>query len=214
MKTKFVDAVGFDLDNTLYRETQEVKDIIMRYILTKASSLLEEPVEAIKPKYQQLYLASQSARQSLEALGIPGAALLVQEALEQADVARILPRDERLVSLFDRLQKDYCLFLITGSSERQSLRKLQALGLEQTRFAVSLYAGSPYTRYDGTAFTYIASTTIIPLHRLFFIGDREQADIIPAKKLGIKTAIVHGTSTAADYQLEAIYDLERILLSS
>ena len=45
-----------------------------------------------------------------------------------------------------------------------------------------------------------------------FVGDREKSDILPAKKLGIKTAIVNSMSQSADYQLKTIYDLEEILL--
>jgi len=54
----------------------------------------------------------------------------------------------------------------------------------------------------------------IELSELFFVGDREEVDILPALKFGITTAIVNSSSNAASYELKKIYDLEKILLEN
>ncbi len=212
MVRKFVDAVGFDLDNTLYVMTEPINTKITDYLLQQASSRLRQPLAVVREAYDRIHATTQSARRTLAALGITEPALLVQEALEHADIASLLQPDQRLISLLGKLQEHYRLFLITGSSEQQSEDKLQALGIQPTLFDPRLYSGSPYERHNGTAFTHVATTLGFRVDRLFFVGDRETVDILPAKASGVTTAIVNAKSEHATYQLETLYDLEKILL--
>ncbi len=210
---KLVDAVGFDLDNTLYCQTPAITQKIQEYIISRASVLLQRPLEQVQREYTRIYTQLQSGRRTLEALGISEAQALVQDALEHADITSLLQRDERFVSLFQRLQTSYRLFLLTGSQEQTAHNKLRALGISPTAFNLSLYAGARYERHDGSAFRHVAQVFGVPLTRLFFVGDREKVDILPAKQLGVKTAIINASSPHADYQLTTLYDLEGILLT-
>ena len=212
MTSQFVDAVGFDLDDTLYTQTPAIRQTIHAHIMARVSADLHISLQETEQTYQRLYPAYQSARRTLEALGISEPQQLVQDALEHADIAGSLQTDDRLVSLLRNLQTSYRLFLITGSEQQASHRKLDALGIPLHFFSVCLYAGAEHRRHDGTAFIYVAQKLGLPLHRMLFVGDREKVDILPAKQLGVKTAIVNAQSEHADYQLETIYDLEKILL--
>jgi len=209
-----IDAVGFDLDNTLYTQTPEIEEKIQDYIYEKSAAILGKPKEEVKKAFQARYAVLQSASRSLTSIGIlsiDAAKEIVQTSLEEADVASVLKKDDRLVEMLQKLSQNHKLFLITGSKEQLSYNKLHALGINEAIFNPRLYAGSEYKRHDGTAFHYVSSSLGIPFRKMMFVGDREKVDIIPATELGIRTAIVNAKSEKATYQLQSIYDLESIL---
>ena len=204
-----IKAVGFDLDNTLYKVNDRMDNLIRNYIITKASLILNRDV---KEEFNNYFKEFQSGRRSLLALGIKDAAELVQEALEKADISLELKPDKELVSLLNDLSKVYTLYLITSSAETEALKKLKALNIDFNLFSIKLYNDCKYKREDTTVFPYVASLLELRVNELMFVGDREYVDILPANKLGVITAIVNAKSEHATYELERIYDLRRILL--
>ena len=207
-----IESVGFDLDGTLYKPNDEVNEQIRRYACERASELLGRKYDEVRSEFNIYFLDTQSASQSLVKLGIENGKEIMQEALEKADIASILGRDERLADLIVRLAENYKLFLITSSPERNALAKLNALGINSILFSPKLYGDSEYIRDDGSAFNYVSGEQSVLLSQMMFVGDRKQTDIIPAKRWGMRTAIVNARSKEADYQLDSIYDLEGILL--
>jgi len=210
-----IGAVGFDLDNTLYAKNPIIDKKINDYICLKASNILKKELIEVKASFQQKYSELHSSHGSLMAIGIENEDLaisIVQEALENADISSSLSRDIKLNDMLKKLSQYYKLFMITGSRKDLAIKKLDALGVDKNLFYPALYAYSIYERYNGSAFSYVSSIISIPPNRIMFVGDREKSDILPAKKLGIKTAIVNSMSQSADYQLKTIYDLEEILL--
>ncbi len=214
-----IKAVGFDLDNTLYVQTPEVHASIQNHIARRAAELLGRDYDAVKREFDAHYAELHSAGQSLREMGIANCGVdprdIVQEALEQADVASVLSRDDRLVAMFDRLDQVLPLFLITTSGRVIAHRKLYAIGIEPIRFRVALYAEEAnrgLERRDGTAFCHVAQELGVRLDEMLFVGDREKTDITPAAELGMKTAIVNARSEHATIELASIYDLECLLL--
>lgn len=204
-------SLGFDLDNTLYRQSPEMNEKIQEHACRKASTILNQPYEVVRSRFDKIFSETQSGRISLEAIGIANGKEMIQEALENADIVSVLKEDVRLREMLGNLANFHKLFLITGSSEQIALGKLEAIGLNPSTFSPSLYAESPYKRVDGSAFRYVASLHNVGFDRMMFVGDREKVDIIPARDLGVKTAIVNATSNLADIRLRDIYELEKIL---
>ncbi len=207
-----VDLVGFDLDKTLYEPNPAIDEKIQDYACRKASEILNKDYSFIRKEFDRLFLETQSGKDSLTILGLKNGSDIMQEALEYSDISSILEEDKELNRMMKNLKKVYGLFLITGSAKRIALKKLEALGIDSKIFHPTLYSESKYKRKDGSAFNYVSNLCNVPFEKMMFVGDREQADIIPAKKLGIKTAIVNSVSKEADYQLKSIYDLDKILL--
>ena len=209
-----IGAVGFDLDNTLYVKNPTIDNEINNYICLKASKFLKRKLQEVNDLYNKKYSELQSSRLSLIAMGIEEdkAISIVQEALENSNIAAYLKKDYQLVDLLKSLSHHYSLFLITGSRKDIAIKKLNALGIDKKLFYPILYSDSRQKREDGAAFSHVSLLLNLQPINMMFIGDREKVDIIPAKKLGIKTAIVNSTSQFADYQLKTIYDLEEILL--
>lgn len=203
--------LGFDLDKTLYKPDPKIDERIQEYICRKASEILGVSYNEAKRRFHESYSKTQSGTLSLNDLGIENGFEIVQEALENADVASVLERDGRLIEMLNRLSVPYRLFLLTSSNQDSALKKLSALGINPKIFSPAFYGYPPSERVNGLPFPEISRQYGVPFERMMFVGDRENVDIIPAKQLGIKTAIVHGKSSEADYQLDEIYDLEIIL---
>mgnify|MGYP001611829940 FL=1 len=94
-RLKNLKAVGFDLDNTLYAQTQEISELITDYICKKASDCLGMSYKVVREVFQKANNELQSARRSLALLGIPieDGKTFVQEALENANIAKALKKD-------------------------------------------------------------------------------------------------------------------------
>lgn len=206
-------AIGFDLDNTLYAQTPEITELITDYICNNVSVCLGMDYKVVREVYLKATAELQSARRALKLLGMPQeiCRTLVQEALENANIADALTKDERLCSMLSKMSKNYQIYLITSNSKDQTKKKLNALGLENDMFHPLLDSNVKYLRDDGEAFIYVSAALNLSLRNMMFVGDREKVDIIPAANLGMLTAIVNAKSDLAHFELQTIHDLEKIL---
>ena len=65
---------------------------------------------------------------------------------------------------------------------------------------------------DPEPFRLLLKITGLPADQHLYIGDRELVDILPAKKLGMKTILVWGKSKIADLSLPTVYDVAEVLI--
>ncbi|MBX4212438.1 HAD family hydrolase [Candidatus Pacearchaeota archaeon] len=210
-------AIGFDLDKTLYKPNNDIDKRIQDYACEQASKHLCQPYNDVRLKFTEQLAILNSGRRALMSLGISEdkAQNMIQEGLENADISIILQPDKKLASLIEKISWQYKTFLITTSTENLACKKLEALGIDKDLFYPKLYADAmpKYKRENGTAFKYVSDILKVPLQEVMFVGDRESVDILPANELNMKTAIVNAKSVHASYQLNEIYDLEKILFS-
>lgn len=210
-----IKLIGFDLDGTLYKPNEKINKKIRDYLCKRAGHILNKSYHEIKDKFNKLYKKTQSGTDSLRLMEIKNSSSLTQEALENVDITPFLKKDLELLSTLYRLKEKYKLFLITGSPKKITNKKLRALGINSKIFSIKIYdnsSKSKYKRKDGSAFIHISKLYNIPLYNMMFIGDREKIDIIPAKKLNLKTVIINAKSKIADFNLKKISELEKILL--
>lgn len=208
-----IQSVGFDLDNTLFKPNATINEYIRSYACRRASEILSKPYNEVRTVYNEHYEKCQSSRRSLRAMGIEDVDTIMQNSLEQEEIVALLQKDEALNGMLKRLARRYALYLITTNAQNTSLRKLDALGIDANLFSPKIYelGNKLHKRLDGSAFHYVSELHGVDLSEMFFVGDREQTDILPAKKLGLMTAIVNTKSLHAHYQLEDIYQLEELL---
>ncbi len=206
-----VKALGFDLDGTLYKQDDGVNRAIRDYACEKASEILGKDYTLLREEFEVLYNQQQSGRVAFGMLGIKDGKALMQEAIENVDMSKVLKQDSRLVGVLNKLGESRNLFLVTSSSQKSALSKLGALGISPLAFDIALYGRSGFIREDGTAFEYASNKFGVPYREMMFVGDRESVDILPAKGLGIWTAMVNGFSEKADFNLKDIYQIGEIL---
>ncbi|MFC1711308.1 HAD family hydrolase [Patescibacteria group bacterium] len=67
---------------------------------------------------------------------------------------------------------------------------------------------------DPYAFKLILNYTKLKPENHLFIGDSDKKEMIPAKKLGMKTCLVWGKSKVADISLKTVYEVESLFKTS
>ncbi len=211
-----IKAIGFDLDNTLYEQTEEIAQEIRSYICLKAAEILGYDIDRARDIFFQFFDQNQSGSLSLVQMGISDRSTargIVNEALAETRIEQYLRNDPEQVAIMHRLSEQYVLFLITTSSKESAEKKLRALGIDPDIFSVKIYGDSHYVKEGKSAFEFVSSTLSLPFYQIFFLGDRPKTDIVPPFKLGIKTGIIHGESEYAHYQIERIGELEDLFLN-
>lgn len=213
-----IKVLGFDLDQTLYPRSKEIDGMIQGYIYEKIALHKKVTFEEAATLFRDLYQEGRgmSGRKTLETLGVPGAADIIQEALEKADIASVLVTDTRTINLLTRLKEKYPnLDLITGSGRSEIVKKFRALGIREDTF-VNIISGEDASKSDGGAFNkWLALYPQFTPEQFLYIGDKSASDHLPAKNLSINSILVNLKEIDSELecpQYHSLFEIEEILL--
>jgi len=200
----------WDVDLTFYTVSPQMKKEFQNKIYEYISRKLKIPIDEAKQSYKKEFKRKKSKTAAMEALGLERDA--IQEVIDSIDKSRYLKGDLRLVQLFRHL-KHYKHAIVTNSTRTSMEKTLKILGLEKNSFEtiitkedVSTYKPSP------EPFIKVMDMLGAKAEECVSIGDVDHSDIIPAKKLGMKTIFVWGKSKYADASVPTIYEVERLLV--
>lgn len=117
--------------------------------------------------------------------------------------------DETLPEIFTGLQGK--IALLTSAPRVWTTKVLTHLDLNET-FGSAIYTGEPDVRKPNPqAFQQIVDDFEVEPSQVFSVGDQEESDIIPAKKIGMRAILVGQGKTCADYQAEDIFTAVNLL---
>ncbi len=209
--------IGFDLDGTLYPYTAEiqnrVKDEIAKKVLDKKPELnsIDNARKFLEEKYKEL----ESTTKIMAYLGYENPSKAMDECLAKADILDLLKKDKVLEKIIKELAQAYTLYLITGSPEDLTIKKLEKIGINPDYFKLKVYSDTPGAglKFDGDAFNFIIKKSNAPPSCHVYIGDRPNTDILPSKKLGMKTIAV-GDIKEADIQIKEIHEIKGLFIPS
>ncbi|HLC70952.1 MAG TPA: HAD family hydrolase [Candidatus Nanoarchaeia archaeon] len=212
MTLSHIKAVGFDLDQTLYQETLETRALVRTEIYCFMAETMSIPVSEAKQKFEQAYAQFDAGGRALESLGISEGSERLRDCVVKADVSRLLKPDTQLEQMMDRISKDYFTFLITESRRDDAIKKLHALGLCPSMFKFTSYWDTSSERkHTGTIYPLISNLNGFKPEEHLYVGDKLNDDILPAKRVGLKTVLVGSNSSEADYSISNIHELESLL---
>lgn len=214
-----VKVVGFDLDQTLYPKSPEIDEEIQKYIYKKIAEKrncsVEEAEKLFKSHYPKL-----SGSKTLVELGfeLERARNIVQEALENADIARFLEPNPKLIELLRELKKKYYLSLITSSSEKVSRDKLSKLNIPLDLFDYTSFGEFP--KSDGTAFKewlkhFQEMDSSLKPENFLYVGDRKSSDVDVPQSLGMKAVLVNVREKDPEVkvpQFSSVLEIKEVLL--
>lgn len=211
-----IKIIGFDLDQTLYPKSPEIDSAIQAYIYEKIAETKRCDLARAEKLFKNLYQDGKglSGGQTLEALEIPNAREIVQEALERADVAPFLKPNKKTVELLEKLKEKYLYIdLISGSSEKQVLSKLERLEIHPRLFT-HIIGGIP--KSDGTAYKmWLSAYPDNKAEEFLYIGDRPSSDCVVPGGFGIQSILVNANKndqTISCLQLSSLEELENYLI--
>ena len=105
--------------------------------------------------------------------------------------------------------------MLTNSNSRENIkRKLELIGLSSERFEfiiTSVEVG--FNKPHSKIFEQLINQSKLKPSEIIYVGDREIVDIIPAKKLGIRTCLVGGISKEADLSVASPVELLEMFIS-
>jgi len=208
---KDIKVLVWDLDKTLSKKNLEIDRIFQKKVYHNLASYLNISFQQAKERFRKRQKKLKGTTISLNSFGLDGYKTMA-EVMESINWRRFLKYDEKLILMFKKL--DYLKhILLTDNPEIVGLLKLKLLGLNANLFAKRLFAVDlRVTKPDKRLFKMVLNYSNLFPEQHLMIGDREEKDIIPAKKLGARTCLVWGKSKVADISLKTVYDVEKLFI--
>lgn len=213
MKLKNIEAVGFDLDGTLYPNTREIdnriRTLLAGKVLEKKPGLKD--IGKARKFFDERYGALQSITKILKEVGYGNEVSEIKNwCLVNANILDLIEPNQDLVEILRKMHDKYTTYLLTSSPEELSYSKLEKIGINPDTFHYSFFSDIG-SKSDGDAFDYVLYSIQIPAERHVYCGDEKIKDILPAKKRGMKTIAIGSKIPEADICIENINKIEEVL---
>ncbi len=182
--------VAWDLDGTLYPANPELRQAFDQEKIKTVAQKFQLSFEQAQEKFRQKYKELSSNTKTLDFFGIPGQEFALKMWFSLNLEQYIQPNPE-LAQQLKQLKNKTKLqqFMLTNSNSLDSIKlKLNLIGLGLDLFDRvfnSIEIG--YNKPDQRAFAVLWQETGFKPAEIVYIGDRANTDILPAKKLGLKT---------------------------
>lgn len=201
-----VKVIIWDLDGTLYQDAPGLSELIRSEIYKRLAKAMGVSVEEAQREYDKKYQEVEGATKTLETFGLNGIEI-VDEVFERIDFSRYLKKNPKLPVLFASLAS-FRHILLTNNRREHALKKLEAIGLDPAVFEeiICTYDLGIF-KPDRRVFELVLEKTGLPPNQHLYVGDQEKKDIVPAKAVGMRTAMVWGNSEMADISLPTVYDI-------
>lgn len=212
-----IKVIGFDLDQTLYPKSPKIDEAIQSYIYEKIASHKGCNLDHARKLFTDLYQGGKglTGSQTLTALDIPNPKEIVQEALENADIAEFLVPDSEVLELLTLIKNHYQhMDLITGSILAIAKNKLAKLAIPITIFD-QVITGE-IAKSDGSAYReWLKRYPDLKPEQFLYIGDREKSDYCVPQELGMPSILVNiriPNNEIACLQLSSLKAIKNYLL--
>jgi FMN phosphatase YigB (HAD superfamily) len=205
-------AVGFDLDGTFYETKGEIDNRIRTKLAEKILEINPNflDVDSARDYFEKRYAEGNSSTRILKEAGYGEYASTMRDwCLANADILDLIKPNKNLVSILERMSEKYELNLITSSPKQLSLNKLERLGITAEIFYLKFFDSR---KSDGESFKEMISFSNFPAEEHVYIGDSLISDILPAKRLGMKTIAVDSNINEASITINNINEIENLLL--
>ncbi len=204
---KDIKVIVWDLDGTLYPNIPELAKAIHDAFIAilgerknlnykDAAHLLDATVKIQK-----------GFTRSLQALGCGSRLSIIKRIEELVDKTSYLKIDPKIMSLFQQLSQ--LRHILTSDTTHATINKeLEALGLSATIFELVLGVDDTQTtKPDIIYFSSVLEYTHLTPAEHLFVGDRVEVDLLPAKRMGMRTCLVGGSSYEVDFSLPDVYQV-------
>lgn len=190
-----VKALVFDLEGTLYNSKElanEWRLQVFKLIREKTGKSDEEILKEFLKIVEEL--RGQGFRRPpvsdiVDRMGISRKDFY--SAIDSVDATKFLKPDPELKKTLEHMKGKWKLAMLTNLSRKSTLNILKALDLDSNLFeplitASEMEKGKP----DPEPFRRISKALDLKPSSIMMVGDSVSSDLAPAKKLGMKTALV------------------------
>ena len=206
-----IKAVIFDLDDTLYFETDYVKSGFSAVAAALNNEQLGERlwalfVESPKNVYQRAGMTEEECQKSIS---------IYRSHLPKIELSKSVV--ETLVVLRDR---GYILGIITDGRPEGQWNKINALGIKEFVSHIIVtdeLGGIEFRKPCPKAFELMKQFCDVEYGEMIYVGDNAKKDFIAPVMLGMKTChykssgLYHSEQSSADYEILSLSELLKIL---
>lgn len=209
-----VRCVLFDLDGTLY-DSPEYSDRLETEILRFVSEKLElggsETKELLNQRRKQLGTLTRA----IQSLGIDRNAFF-QALTDRISPSLYISRDSEVQETIRALREQgFKTGLVSNSGRPLVLKILDAIGLDRSLFDVIITSTEAEPKPSPQPFQLAAEKLACAVEEIVYVGDREEAEIQPAKHFGLKTILVSRSgavqNVSADIVIRSVSEVLNLL---
>ena len=187
----------WDLDGTLYPENLNLKKHIDDLIVNSIALKNNWTNKVAEQKIKQKVLEMKSTTKSLDYFGVDGTQFFIN-IWETIDLGLYIQKNKKLSKLFKESKIKNSIF--TNSNTLNNVKaKLKIIGINPKDFSFIMTSTQiGFTKPDKKVFEAIIKKSGLKPSEILYVGDRDSVDILPAKKIGMKTCMVRNYSDRAD----------------
>ncbi len=202
--------IWWDVEGTLFQVPITYEDVKNQRRFQLYSEVTDKPLnQELQQEYRQQYKKHKSHSAVFQALG--KGKDFWQNELDQIDVCSFIQKDEKTVKMFKRFAKlDLLHSIFTNRNSEYTKKILSHLGISASLFS-SFVTNEDIThpKPHQEGFLRMITMSNVKPNEILFVGDRLETDVLPAKKVGLKTALVWSQteSTEADFTFSHVGDV-------
>jgi len=135
----------------------------------------------------------------------------LQQHFAALDVEKYDKQDERVYDTLAKLKEIVPISVFTNAKPDRLQRTLKVIQVDPAWFTHTLTGDDVAQRKPALeGFHKMIELTGLPADQLLYVGDRVSADIIPAKQVGMKAALVWSADNEADYCFNSFDEILRL----
>jgi HAD superfamily hydrolase (TIGR01549 family) len=189
-KTLWARCILFDLDGTLY-DSPEYSDRLEVEIVRFVSERLGLGESETKVLLDQRRKELGTLTRTIQSLGIDRNAFFAAMA-DRIEPSLYIPRDSTVRSVIETLKEGGFKTGLVSNSGRPLVRKiLDAIGIEERLFDVTVTSTEAEPKPSPQPFLLAVKKVGYDVDEIVYVGDREEAEISPAKSFGLKTVLLN-----------------------
>ncbi len=200
----------FDMEGTLTVHTPEWEAAHNELILkTYAEVVGKSPSEELWGEYCNIYKQYGTHSAAFSSLGLPSD--YWQQHFAAMDEEKYYEPDERVYGTLAKLKDIVPISVFTNAKPERLQRTLTVIQVDPNWFTHTLTGDDVQQRKPALeGFHKMIEITGLPSEQVLYVGDRVSADILPAKEVGMRTALVWSSDDVADYSFESMEELLRL----
>lgn len=200
-----IKSIVWDIDGTMYNNLDLGKEIYSEYILFIAGKKKMKNLKTAGIMLEQYAARGMTWSQAAARLTGTREIDILKRVGRNIDRSKFLKTDESLISMFSSKKiQHYTHFILTNSTKRNAIQTLNALGLTEkiVKFErIICVEDFKYVKPHPSCFEMVLNITRTPAETHLMVGDDMVADIIPAKKIGMKTCLMNSNYSVFDGDL-------------
>lgn len=175
-----------------------------------ADALQTEDLVAAEQQFIQIREELGSNTKALNKLGVDGQKFFT-DVWDQMDLSQYIKPEPKVVEMFEQL-RDYRHFLLSNSNRLDQMeRKLGLVGLSLDVFELIVETTVlGLSKPDQAVYQYALDKLQVSPSQILYVGDREETDIVGAKRVGMRTCLIGSESDLADLCLATPHQLVEV----